>query len=214
MPQEIFDVATALLEDEIEPLFRFKFGSIEFDIFPSSALEGEQSFNYVHSQLYAAAIAQEYNELNERSKKLMDGKNNELTREIAQEYGELLKQMQEKTVELDNYTVTYIESLAKMNKGDFIKQIVPELDKYNSDNNTCITLSKLVSSLYTRIQQSLETITVESEEEKDAKLYNQDADMGKLQEIQPETNTETTVNGSLKPSSTSSKDLELVKPKR
>lgn len=203
MPQEMYDAASALLTDDIAPLFRYKFGSVEFDVFPSSALEGSESFGYVESQLFAAAIATEYNELREKSQAIMDSTlaengGNGLTREIATEYAHTLKEMQEKGIELDNWTVKYIEAMAKLTVGEFATLLSPEIEKFNKENNKNLTLSKLVNNLYQRINEELKTITVESDEEQEAKLYDQPGSAeleGKPQGIEPSINIENTVNG-------------------
>lgn len=220
MPHEIYDAASALLDNDIAPLFRYKFGSVEFDVFPSSALEGSESFGYVESQLYAAAIATEYEELRKHSQEIMDSTQKEnggngLTREIATDYAHTLKDMAEKGVELDNWTLRYIESMAKLPTGEFVRLLEPEIEKFNKENNKNLTLSKLVNNLYQRINEELKTITVETDEEQEAKLYDQPDPKeleGKSPESEPSTDTESTVNGSGSASLSSMNDLELVAP--
>lgn len=220
MPQEIYDAASAFLDDEIAPLFRYKFGAVEFDVFPSSALEGADSFGYVESQLYAAAIATEYNELRIKSDQIMENANKEnggngITREVATEYAETLRGIQEKNIELDNWTVKYIESMARLSEGQFVALMVPELERFNREQGKAVTLSKLVNGLYQKINKAISTITVETDEEKEAKLYDQPlpAELeGKPLENEPNISTESIANGSVSASSSSTNGSESFVP--
>lgn len=214
MSQEVYDASQALCNDYIAPLFIYKFGSQELSIYPSSALEGQQSFAYVESQLYAAAVATEYEELRNKSIDIM-GDNKTLTREIAAEYAQCLRDMQEKSVELDNWTMKYVEAMAKLDPGEFERLFVPELESFNQEKKTNITLSKLVNNLYHRINEELKTITVETSEEEDAKLYEPEEDKrleGKHQERELSLDTSNTANGLQNVVGYSRNDLELAVP--
>jgi hypothetical protein len=200
MPQEIFDLEDAIIKDEIAPLFRYKFGSIEIDIYPSGALDGEASFVYVQSQLFAAAIATEYEELRKKSEELIKSSGDGgMSREVATEYADLLRQINEKTIELDNWTLKYIASMAKMTSDRFTALMEPEIDKYNKENKKSISFSKLINALYRKVNDTLKSITVETPEEEEAKLYEVEDPahlVGKLPENEQDISTENTVNGS------------------
>lgn len=216
MPQEIFNLEDAIINDEIAPLFRYKFGSVEIDIYPSGALDGEASFVYVQSQLFAAAIATEYEELRKKSEELIKSSGDGgMSREVATEYADLLRQINEKTIELDNWTLKYIASMAKMDSDRFIALMEPEIDKYNKDNNKSISFSKLINALYRKVNDTLKSITVETPEEEEAKLYDSvepDHLVGKPPEIEPSISTENTANGSSNVTSVSTNISEQLEP--
>lgn len=200
MPKEIFDLESALVNDEIEPLFIYKFGSVDFRIFPSSALSGEDSFLYVKSQLYAAAVATEYEELQKRSQELMDRQKSEgMTREIAEEYSQIMGQLNEKSIELDDWTLKYVASLAKTQPQLFAEKMQTEIDRINREQNRTLTLSKVINILYQKINQELASITVKTQEEEELELYDHPTPPqleGKAQESEQTIDTENTANGS------------------
>ena len=225
MPHEIYDASQALCNDYIAPLFDYKFGEQVVSIFPSSALEGQASFAYVESQLYASAVATEYEELRKQSQETIDKSSKDgMTRELACEYASLLKQMNEKSVELDTWTLKYVEAMAKLEAGEFEHRFLPELNKFNEANSTKLSFSKLVNNLYQKINETLKTITVETPEEEEAKLYSnsddenpdeENQDEGKREKISPieqelKENISNTANGSLTAVSSSSNTSESL----
>jgi hypothetical protein len=138
-----------------------------------------------------------------------------MSREVATEYADLLRQINEKTVELDNWTLKYIASMAKMDSDRFIALMEPEIDKYNKDNNKSISFSKLINALYRKVNDTLKSITVETPEEEEAKLYDSvepDHLAGKRLEIEPSISTENTANGSSNATSVSTSISEQPAP--
>jgi hypothetical protein len=202
MPQEIFDLESAILKDEITPLFEYQFGKVSIPVYPSSALSGEDSFQYVKSQLYASAVATEYEKLRKKADEIIDSvKNSEMSHEIAERYTEVLAQLTEKSTELDNWTITYIASCAKMSVESFSKMMVEELSEFNTRSGKKITLSMLVNALYAKITSANKEITVESQEEIEAKLYEKDDESEETPpKNEPITITDSIVNGSANPS--------------
>lgn len=200
MSKEIFDLESAILKDKIEPLFEYRFGSIVLAIFPSSALTGEDSFLYVKSQLFAAAVATEYEELRKKSEELIEQqKTSGMSRELAQEYTDVMQQLSEKSIELDSWTLKYVASLTKSNPDEFASKMQTEIDIINEKTQGDITLSTLINALYQKIIKEMQTITVESQEEQDAKMYEvveTPVLEGKQQDSEPSTAIDNTASGS------------------
>lgn len=197
MPHEIYDAGEAITKDAIAPLFTYKLGNVELDIYPSSAIEGEHSFNYVESQFYAAAVATEYEKLRQESQAVLDRSKDEgMTREIAAEFTSILSQMAEKEVELNTWTSKYIEALAILPKGKLVELLEPEVIRLNQESGKKTTLSKVVNNLYAKINERLKDITVETAEEEEAKLYDQGGD-DEGKNAPPENDTPSIANGSL-----------------
>jgi hypothetical protein len=219
MPQEIYDATQAIINDIIEPLFTYKLGSLSLDIYPSSAIEGKHSFKYIQSQLFANAIANEYDELSKRASSVIENSREKgMTRESATEYADLLRQLNEKEIELNTYTVQYIEALALLEDDKLVPLLEKEIKSLNDETGKNISLTKVVNNIYRKINEYLKSITVETTEEEEAKLYNRnsdeeitDTDLGNDVKTL-ESNITSTVNGSLNAVTSSVENSELVAP--
>jgi DNA-binding GntR family transcriptional regulator len=93
----------------------------------------------------------------------------------------------------------YVAALTKSNPDEFATKMQTEIDLVNERTNGNVTLSALINALYQKIIKETQTITVETQEEEDAKLYEPSetpALEGKHQDSVLSTDTVNTASGS------------------